>query len=256
MQKLNLGRLAGLGLLWIGLCLAPSSALACPEDTDNDGICDDLDNCPLDANPAQEDVDADSIGDVCDNCVNTANPAQEDIDADGVGDVCDNCPMDPNPDQTDTDGDGIGDVCDEDDDNDGVLDVNDNCPLDPNPGQEDRDGNGIGDVCDTDTPRLFVNQLRIFWSAIGGAIAYDLVRGDLPLLRRNEGNFTEATEECLANDLEETELLYELQPEHRQGFWFLVRAVFSDGNGTYNAPGGSQIGLRDEEINASPLSCP
>lgn len=59
------------------------------EDADNDGIEDDLDNCPL-----------------------TPNPDQLDSDNDGVGDVCDNCPDNFNPDQLDTDGDGIGDICD------------------------------------------------------------------------------------------------------------------------------------------------
>jgi len=58
-------------------------------DTDEDGVCDDLDNCPDDPNPDQVDADGD-----------------------GVGNACDNCPDDPNPDQADADGDGIGDVCD------------------------------------------------------------------------------------------------------------------------------------------------
>ena len=37
-------------------------------DFDSDLIPDNLDNCPLDANPSQSDVDMDGIGDVCDNC--------------------------------------------------------------------------------------------------------------------------------------------------------------------------------------------
>ncbi len=35
-------------------------------DADGDGICDVLDNCPLDANPDQSDVDSDGLGDLCD----------------------------------------------------------------------------------------------------------------------------------------------------------------------------------------------
>ena len=36
-------------------------------DTDNDGINDDLDNCPLIANPDQADANNNGLGDVCDN---------------------------------------------------------------------------------------------------------------------------------------------------------------------------------------------
>lgn len=35
-------------------------------DTDEDGVNDDLDNCPLDPNPLQEDGDGDDVGDACD----------------------------------------------------------------------------------------------------------------------------------------------------------------------------------------------
>lgn len=46
------------------LCpLKPSS----PNDTDNDGITDDADNCPTMANPSQGDGDHDGQGDLCDN---------------------------------------------------------------------------------------------------------------------------------------------------------------------------------------------
>lgn len=80
------------------------------EDGDGDGVCDEEDNCPGDANPDQEDADEDGIGDACDLC--PFDPAN-DADADGVCDGADNCPDLPNPDQADADGDGIGDACDE-----------------------------------------------------------------------------------------------------------------------------------------------
>jgi hypothetical protein len=57
-------------------------------DSDEDGVCDEDDNCVSIANPGQEDADGDGVGDACDNCENVANPGQEDSDGDGVGDAC------------------------------------------------------------------------------------------------------------------------------------------------------------------------
>lgn len=103
----------------------------CCADGDDDGICDDVDNCPTVANADQLDSDGDGVGDACDNC-HTYNPDQSDADNDGLGDPCDPCPMDY---YNDIDGDGIcGDV--------------DNCPGIYNPLQEDSDSDGIGDACE------------------------------------------------------------------------------------------------------------
>jgi hypothetical protein len=137
-------------------------------DTDEDGECDDVDNCPADYNPNQEDSDNDGAGDACDMC-------PYDADDDGIGDPCDDCPGDPdndgdgdgfcgnedncpddyNPNQEDRDGDGLGDICDgcpddpdNDADNDTVCGDIDNCPSDPNGTQSDTDTDGIGDPCD------------------------------------------------------------------------------------------------------------
>ena len=43
-----------------------AEAVCVDVDTDGDGVCDIIDNCPLDANADQSDVDADLAGDVCD----------------------------------------------------------------------------------------------------------------------------------------------------------------------------------------------
>jgi hypothetical protein len=110
---------AGLQGAALGLCWAYCEALACHQagpgracsrlalafgkhadgalpceipDVDQDGVEDDLDNCPQDPNPAQGESDGDGLGDACDNCPLDANPAQEDSFGEaGVGDVCD-CP--------------------------------------------------------------------------------------------------------------------------------------------------------------------
>ena len=109
-------------------------------DIDGDGVLNEMDNCPLLANPNVSDLDGDGLGDDCD----------PDVDGDLVPNGVDNCPELYNPPQADNDADDLGDACDDDDDSDDVLDEVDNCPTVPNPGQEDGDGDGLGDLCDAD----------------------------------------------------------------------------------------------------------
>ena len=108
------------------LCLNPDAFTAiCPADfqctistdSDQDGVLDDSDNCPVNPNPAQEDNDDDGAGDVCD----------EDDDNDTIPDAEDNCPVVANSDQADFDQDGAGDECDSDQDADGVANEDDAC---------------------------------------------------------------------------------------------------------------------------------
>lgn len=53
-------------------------------DTDLDGVPDDIDNCPLSANPTQADSDGDGVGDPCDLCPGVDD--QADANGDGVSD--------------------------------------------------------------------------------------------------------------------------------------------------------------------------
>ena len=144
----------------VSISLTDPLTLKARGDTDNDGIVDELDNCPEIENAGQADADADDVGDVCDNCPVNANNNQADTDSDERGDACDNCPNDSNANQDDADGDEVGDVCDncavdsnpnqEDPDNDGRGSACDNCPDTPNADQADEDNDGIGDVCEGD----------------------------------------------------------------------------------------------------------
>ncbi len=78
-------------------------------DTDDDGVNDGTDNCPLIVNGDQANADGDAQGDACDNC--PFDPVN-DIDDDGICGDIDNCPFIANADQANTDGDSKGDACD------------------------------------------------------------------------------------------------------------------------------------------------
>lgn len=114
-----------------------------PEDLDNDGLCNALD----------DDDDGDGYLDENDNFPNDATD-WEDSDGDGVGDNSDSFPQDPYE-TTDYDNDGIGDNGDEDDDGDGWTDYEENqCysnQYDSNSTPNDIDNDGVCDDMDSDS---------------------------------------------------------------------------------------------------------
>lgn len=96
-------------------------------DRDNDGIPDDIDACPDEA----EDHQGNDPNDGC--------PMPPDRDGDGIPDQYDKCPDQPE----DKDGIDDGDGCPEDDaDNDGIPDVVDACPKEPGSKNSDPKKNG------------------------------------------------------------------------------------------------------------------
>jgi hypothetical protein len=137
----------------------------CPYDAENDadgdGICGDVDECPYDPN---NDSDNDGQCDDVDPCPDDAN---DDSDGDGSCDSDDACPYDADD---DADGDGVcGDVdqCEGYDDNadvdgDTVADGCDVC----NNGDDtvDSDGDGMPDDCDVDITLHEGNNLVSFYA--------------------------------------------------------------------------------------------
>lgn len=90
-----------------GVCDANDRCpLSANNDSDGDGICDDLDICP--GFDDLTDSDDDGIPDGCDICAGA--PDQIDSDFDGVPDACDLC--EGSDDRQDSDGDGLPDGCD------------------------------------------------------------------------------------------------------------------------------------------------
>lgn len=114
----------------------------CGNDGDNDGIEDDVDNCPDVPNPDQADLDNDGFGDLCDpDDDNDGDPDATDCQPKnpdvytGLAEECngidDNCSGFADEGFKDTDNDKLADCVDPDDDGDLDPDETDCQPLDP-----------------------------------------------------------------------------------------------------------------------------
>jgi hypothetical protein len=109
------------------------------------------------------------------------------------------------------------------------------------------------------TPELALEQTdgetRISWTAVPLVPVYDVIRGDLALLRATGGDFSASTVECMADNASHTLVGHPGSPPPSGGFWFLARAV-SCSRGTYDSEGPAQVEPRDAEIAAAAEACP
>ncbi len=97
---------------------------------------------------------------------------------------------------------------------------------------------------------------KVNWSIVASAAGYDLVRGSLATLRSTNGDFSQATTDCLENDLTGTTREDGATPDAGDGFWYLVRAANCGGSTTFDSGAASQVAPRDAGIQASPSACP
>lgn len=105
-------------------------------------------------------------------------------------------------------------------------------------------------------PTLMVLDGRLSWDAVPQATTYDVARGTVSTLRESGGNFTIATEECLASDFAGTTLPFVATPDPGACFWFVLRLGQPDqGLASYDSGFASQIRSRDPGINAAPAAC-
>ena len=96
---------------------------------------------------------------------------------------------------------------------------------------------------------------EVGWSAVPDAQTYDVVGGDLGLLRSSGGSFTATVLGCVASHTAGTSADFTNTPAPGEAFWILVRGDNVEGNGTYDSGTPAQATSRDAAINASPLSC-
>lgn len=100
-----------------------------------------------------------------------------------------------------------------------------------------------------------VTGVDLNWPAAPGAGAYDVVRGDLGLLRSNSGDFSAAVTDCLADDLAGLTYNAAIDPGASQAFFYLVRPEACL-PGTYDTTGIGQAAPRDGGANSAPMTCP
>jgi len=126
----------------------------------------------------------------------------------------------------------------------------------------DNDCNGLTDdpQIPTVVPVLKVDKsgaaAAVSWAPHPNAAFYDVQRGSLATLRASAGDFTLATQGCLADDLAATSIDDASAAPSGDGFWYLARGTSCGGSGSYNDGSASQSGPRDAEIAASAAACP
>jgi hypothetical protein len=116
-------------------------------------------------------------------------------------------------------------------------------------------GNPIEGQGSTAAQSLSVGKVSLEWCPIDGAQGYDVVEGDLELLRSTGGDFSVATTGCTGNDLAVLSLEPTSEPPSGQGVWFLVRAN-GVASADFDTVFSSQVGSRTGEIEAAAVTCP
>ncbi len=99
----------------------------------------------------------------------------------------------------------------------------------------------------------FVSQVEFDWDPFSGATLYDIVRGDLELLRSTWGDFSQAVTGCEDDDTTATSWTDVLSLAPGEALFYLVRVVDSTcGVGSYDAG----LAVRDASVLSAPAGCP
>lgn len=116
----------------------------------------------------------------------------------------------------------------------------------------ERASGGLFSALNRLTIELGRNEIR--WQGVPATALQDFIDGDLVLLRNSLGDFTAATDGCVANDATGSSTPYTREPGIGGALFVLGRAD-DDGQG-YESLVESQQDLRDGEIAASGVDCP
>ncbi len=101
------------------------------------------------------------------------------------------------------------------------------------------------------------DAVTLSWDPQAGADAYDVVKGDLGLLRSTNGDFGSSILACLEDGGSDTGASDVTAPAPEAGFYYLVRAESVCAEpGTYDSSTPGQAAGRDASIAASPHACP
>jgi hypothetical protein len=102
----------------------------------------------------------------------------------------------------------------------------------------------------------FASRSGFDWSSTRDATAYDVVRGNLTILRAQR-TFTPSVDACLENNGSDRHANDSATPASGQGFWYLVRGVSASASpGSYAVGDARERAGRDAEIAASAAACP
>jgi hypothetical protein len=144
--------------------------------------------------------------------------------------------------------------------------------LDSNPsalGQAAETCNGIDDDCDAKIdegipiPSAPLNMSIVksganavlSWAAVPGATAYDVISGDLTELRGAHGYQFLNQAFCVGDDVSGPTFTSNSNPTPGNAFWWVIRPLNCDGDGTYGSGSPKERPGRDLEIGASFYSC-
>jgi len=145
----------------------------------------------------------------------------------------------------------------EDFDDDGIVDLAVGATLDDDGGDGQTANRGAMWLLFLNAPvTLNVAHDMLSWGPEGEALSYDLIRGDLAVLRDTAGDLSQAMVECLAGAHSDSFFDYVVPPNPGEGFWFLSRRRTLAGGLSYDTCGAAQADPRDAEIAASGADCP